>query len=71
VEYQEATVKTSKASSVVYDTTKAGNGHSWLWAVIEQEVQTCQAYHAMTADFHEEILQFVMNHANIASDGFL
>jgi hypothetical protein len=64
-EHQEATVKTSKTSSVVYDTTKAGNDHSWLWAVIEQEVQTCQAYHAMTADFHEEILQFVMNHANI------
>jgi hypothetical protein len=68
-EYQKATVNKAK-SSALYDTTKTYNGHSWLWAVVEQEVQTCQAYHAMTSDFHHEILEFVMIHANISIDGF-
>jgi hypothetical protein len=68
VEYQKVTVTTAK-SSAIYDSIKTSDGHSWLWAVVKQEVQNCQAYHAMTADFHEEILQFVMTHVNIASDG--
>jgi hypothetical protein len=50
-----------------YDSPKAGNGHSWVWAVVEQEVQTCQGYHAMSADFHDEILQFLTLQANIVS----
>jgi hypothetical protein len=73
VEDQETTVSTVNRvkTSAVYDTTKAGNGHSWFWAVVEQEVKACQAYHAMTADFHHEVLQFVMSHANISvGDGF-
>ncbi|KAG7365024.1 hypothetical protein IV203_038227 [Nitzschia inconspicua] len=52
---------------LVYDTSKAGNDHSWVWAVVAQEVQTCQGHHAMTADFHEEIFQFLLNHANISA----
>lgn len=53
--------------SIPYATRKAGNGHSWVWAVVEQEVKTCQGYHAMTADYHGEILHFLMTNANITA----
>lgn len=66
LETQYLAFQKATPTKAVYDTNKAGNGHSWLWAVVEQEVQTCQGYHAMTADYHEEILQFVMTKANIA-----
>jgi hypothetical protein len=48
-----------------YDTNRAGVGHSWLWAVVEHEIQSCQGYHAMTAAFHEDILQFLLQTAEI------
>jgi hypothetical protein len=41
------------------------SGHSWLWAGLEQEVRTCEAFHAMTVEHHSGILTFLMNHAGI------
>ena len=52
-----------------YDTNRAGIGHSWLWAVVQQEIQSCQGYHAMTAEYHEEILQFLFKNAGIGGVG--
>jgi hypothetical protein len=49
-----------------YLTEKAGNGRSWLWAVLEHEIKSCQAYHGMSAEWHDEILQFLLDSANIA-----
>jgi hypothetical protein len=50
-----------------YLTEKAGNGRSWLWAVLEQEVKSCQGYHGMSAEWHDEILEFLLESANIGT----
>lgn len=50
-----------------YQTETAHSGHSWMWAVLEQEVRTCQAYHAMTAEHHSGVLEFLIQQAGIGS----
>jgi hypothetical protein len=60
--------KTSTAKYEYYSTPKAHNGHSWLWAVVEEEFSTCLAYHSMTAEHHGAILDFMMQQAGISTD---
>lgn len=48
-----------------YDTARAGNGKSWLWAIIEQEIRSCQGYHAMTSEWHTEVINFLLINAEI------
>jgi hypothetical protein len=60
--------KTSTANYEYYLTPKAHNGHSWLWAVVEEEFATCLAYHSMTAEHHGAILDFMMQQAGISTD---
>jgi len=38
---------------------------SWLRVILEQEIQTCYGYHAMTAQFHNEILTFLLSNARM------
>lgn len=33
---------------------------SWLRVTLEQEIQTCYGFHAMTAQFHDEVMEFLM-----------
>eukprot|EP00536_Pseudo-nitzschia_multiseries_P009152 jgi/Psemu1/22484/gm1.22484_g len=33
---------------------------SWLQVILEHEIQTCHGFHAMTAQFHNEVLEFLM-----------
>jgi hypothetical protein len=46
------------------DTLNA-KGHSWLWASLEEEIAVSYALHEMTAEYHEEVLDFLMAHAEI------
>jgi hypothetical protein len=40
-------------------------GHSWLWAFLEEEIAVSFAVHEMTAEYKEEVLDFLMAHAGI------
>ena len=46
-------------------TKTAHTGHSWLWAAAQEEISTCYAYHAMTAEHHGAVLEFLMQEAGI------
>jgi hypothetical protein len=46
-------------SSSPYDTSKAGNGRSWFSTVIEEEMRTLAGFHAMTCEWHSEVLNFL------------
>ena len=48
-----------------YLTKTAHTGHSWLWAAAQEEISTCYAYHAMTAEHHGIVLEFLMKEAGI------
>jgi len=37
----------------------------WLRVTLEQEIQSCHGFHAMTAQFHDEILRFLMSNAKM------
>ena len=37
----------------------------WLRIILEKEIQTCYGYHAITAQYHDEILKFLMLNSNI------
>lgn len=50
----------SRTNDLYFQTPTAFSGHSWTWAGLEQEVQSCHAYHAMTAEHHANILDFLM-----------
>lgn len=50
----------SRTDDLYFQTPTAFSGHSWTWAALEQEVQTCHAYHAMTAEHHANILDFLI-----------
>lgn len=43
----------------------SANGHSWLWAFLEEEIAVSFAVHEMTAEYKEEVLDFLMAHAGI------
>jgi hypothetical protein len=48
-----------------YQDDTAHSGHSWQWAVVEQEVRTCEGFHAMTAEHHSSVLDFLTLEAGI------
>jgi hypothetical protein len=48
-----------------YRSDTAHSGHSWQWAVVEQEVRTCEGFHAMTAAHHSSVLDFLTLEAGI------
>jgi len=41
---------------------------SWLQVILEEEIKTCYGYHAMTAQFHDEILDFLVSNSNMRKD---
>jgi hypothetical protein len=41
---------------------------SWLRVILEQEIQTCYGFHAMTAQFHNEILKFLISNSKMVLD---
>ncbi len=41
---------------------------SWLQVILEQEIKACYGYHAMTAQFHDEILDFLVSNSNMRKD---
>jgi hypothetical protein len=43
----------------------SAKGHSWLWAFLEEEIAVSYAVHEMTAEYKEEVLDFLMAHAGI------
>lgn len=43
----------------------SAKGHSWLWAFLEEEIAVSFAVHEMTAEYKEEVLDFLMAHAGI------
>jgi hypothetical protein len=52
----------------IYDTSHeetTKGSQPWIWAVLQQEIESCQGYHSMTAEFHDDILQFLMSTAGI------
>jgi len=38
---------------------------SWLRVILEQEIQACHGFHAMTAQFHREVLHFLMTNGKM------
>lgn len=48
------------APGMPYLTTHAFSGHSWTYAVVKQEVRTCQAYHGMSSEHHAKVLDFLL-----------
>jgi len=48
-----------------YQKSQAASGHSWLWAIIEEEARSSQGFHAMTAEHHSSILNFLIQHSLI------
>jgi hypothetical protein len=57
-----------KLIETLYDTPsrqQTTGGMPWVWAVLQQEIESCQGYHAMTAEFHDDVLQFLMSTAGI------
>jgi hypothetical protein len=54
-----------KADELYYQTDLAASGHSWLREVIEQEIRTCRGFHAMTAEHHSDVLDFLIQQAGI------
>jgi len=48
------------------DSTSVPLTRSWLRIVLEQEIQTCYGFHAMTAQFHDEIIRFLMLNSRIS-----
>jgi len=45
--------------------TQESQSFSWLRVILEKEIQACYGYHSMTAQFHDEILKFLMLNAKI------
>mmetsp|Transcript_34598 Transcript_34598/g.83591 ORF Transcript_34598/g.83591 Transcript_34598/m.83591 type:complete len:459 (-) Transcript_34598:1156-2532(-) len=52
-----------------YDTAKTGNGKPWFSTVLEHELRTCQGFHSMTAEWHSDVLQFLMANKDISQTG--
>ena len=69
VQWQHCYKKITDSSDYNYwlHTSSSGreNGSSWLRIILEKEIQTCYGYHAITAQYHDEILKFLMLNANI------
>lgn len=58
----------SKTTGLPYLTTQASSGHSWIYAAMEQEIRTCQAYHGMTSEHHSSVLDFLIAQAESDSE---
>lgn len=41
------------------------SGHSWLWAALVEEIAVSYGKHEMTAEYAEEVLDFLMEHAGL------
>ena len=53
------------STSASASTTTSAQYKSWLRVILEQEIQSCHGFHAMTAQFHDEILKFLMSNAKM------
>jgi len=47
---------------ILYDSSPQAT-RSWLTVILEQEIQTCYGFHAMTAQFHDEIIEFLISNS--------
>jgi hypothetical protein len=45
-----------------------GPTRSWLRVILEQEIQTSYGFHAMTAQFHNEIIKFLISNSKMVED---
>jgi len=51
-----------------YERMKSDGERSWLRVILEEEIKTCYGYHAMTAQFHDEILEFLVSNSNMVDE---
>lgn len=46
-------------------TDQGFDGHSWLWASLNEEIAVSYAKHEMTSEHVHDVLDFLMKHAGI------
>ena len=59
------TKKTTATASEKTTTGTAMSGHSYQWAALEQEITVAYAHHDMTCEHHQQVLDFLMQHAGM------